>query len=77
MPLKGTPSLTDMRSGLAPSFAARQLALVSDGQTPPAIRGGILKVGVPSLEVPIIRIILFWALSWGPLIWGNYYLQSG
>ena len=26
------------------------------------------------LQVPIIRIIIFWCLYWGPLILGNYHL---
>ena len=29
------------------------------------------------LEVPIIRIIVFWGLYWGPLILGNYHIISG
>ena len=28
------------------------------------------------LEVPIIRIILFWGLYWGPSISGNYHTQN-
>ena len=35
------------------------------------IRGTIL--GVPI--VPIIRIIIFWGLHWGPLILGNYHIE--
>ena len=27
--------------------------------------------------VPIIRIIVFWGLHWGPPILGNYHLGSG
>ena len=33
----------------------------------PKIRGTIL-------GVPIIRIIIFWDLNWGTLIWGNYHI---
>ena len=33
----------------------------------PKIRGTIL-------GVPIIRIIVFWGLYWGPLILGNYHI---
>ena len=28
----------------------------------------------PLLGVPIIRVIVFWGLFWGPLILGNYQL---
>ena len=34
----------------------------------PKIRGTIL-------GVPIIRIIVFWGLYWGPLILGNYHIH--
>ena len=30
------------------------------------------KIRGPFLGVPIIRIIVFWGLYWGPLILGNY-----
>ena len=30
-------------------------------------------IGVP-LGVPIIRIIVYWGLYWGPLILGNYHI---
>ena len=33
----------------------------------PKIRGTIL-------GVPIIRIIVYWGLFWGPLIYGNYHI---
>ena len=29
------------------------------------------------LEVPIIGIIVFWCLCWGPPIWGNYRVHLG
>ena len=29
------------------------------------------------LRVPIIRILVYWCLYWGPLISGNYHLQCG
>ena len=35
----------------------------------PKIRGTIL-------GVPIIRIIVFWGLYWGPLVLGNYHLSG-
>ena len=35
----------------------------------PEIRGTIL-------GVPIIRIIVYWGLCWGPLILGNYHVGS-
>ena len=28
------------------------------------------------LGVPIIRIIVFWGLYWGPLILGNYHMKE-
>ena len=34
----------------------------------PKIRGTILGV------LMIIRIVVFWCLYWGPLIWGNYHI---
>ena len=36
--------------------------------------GGFPKLGVPFLGVPIIRILIFWGLYWGPLILGNYHI---
>ena len=35
----------------------------------PRIRGTILKV-------PIVRTRIFWGLRWGPLILGNYHVDS-
>ena len=35
---------------------------------------GFPKIRGTSLGVPIIRIILFWGLYWGPLILGNYHM---
>ena len=35
---------------------------------------GFPKIMGTSLGVPIIRIIVYWALFWGPLILGNYHL---
>ena len=35
---------------------------------------GFPKIGGTFLGVPIIRIIVFWGLYWGPLILGNYHL---
>ena len=35
----------------------------------PEIRGTLL-------GVPIIRIIIYWGLHWGPLILGNYHLRA-
>ena len=39
--------------------------------------GGLLGFGFPKIRgpilgVPIIRIIVYWGLYWGPLIEGNY-----
>ena len=34
--------------------------------------GGFLKLGVPCSGVPLIRIIVYWGLCWGPLTLGNY-----
>ena len=33
---------------------------------------GFPKIGGTLLGVPIIRILVFWGLHWGPLILGNY-----
>ena len=38
------------------------------------LHGGFPKLGVPSLGVPIIKIIVYWGLYWGPLILGNYHI---
>ena len=40
-----------------------------------AIFGSFPKLGVPFLGAPIIRIIIFWGLYWGPPILGNYHLK--
>ena len=37
---------------------------------------GFPKIRGTFLGVPIIRIVIFYGLYWGPLIWGNYPLQS-
>ena len=29
------------------------------------------------LGVPMLRIIVFWGLYWGPLIWGKYHIYLG
>ena len=36
--------------------------------------GGFPKLGVPLWVVPIIRIVIFWDLYWGPPILGNYHI---
>ena len=36
--------------------------------------GGFPKLGSTFLGVPIIRIIIYWGLYWGPLILGNYHI---
>ena len=36
---------------------------------------GFPKIGSTLLGVPIIRIIVFWALHRGPLILGNYHMD--
>ena len=36
-----------------------------------------LKIRGTLLGVPILRIIVFWGLYWGPLILGNYHLGLG
>ena len=35
---------------------------------------GFPKIMGTLLGVPIIRVIVFWGLYWGPLILGNYYM---
>ena len=35
---------------------------------------GSPKLGVPFLEVPIIRTIVFWGLYWDPSFLGNYHI---
>ena len=35
------------------------------------INGGVPKIGSTFLGVPIIGVIIFWGLSWGPLIFGK------
>ena len=37
---------------------------------------GFPKIGGTILGVPIIRIIIYWGLYWGPPIYGNYRLGS-
>ena len=32
-------------------------------------------MGVPFLGVPIIRLIVFWGVYWGPPILGNYHVS--
>ena len=36
---------------------------------------GFPKNGGTFLGIPIIRIIAFWGLYWGPLILGNYHVE--
>ena len=38
-------------------------------------RWGFPKIRGTLLGVPIIRIIVFWGLYWGPLILGNYQIR--
>ena len=38
--------------------------------------GSFPKLGVPFLAVPIIRIVVFLGLCWGPLTLGNYHAQG-
>ena len=38
--------------------------------------GDFLKLGLPYLGVPIIRIIAYWGLCWGPMIFGKYLVSS-
>ena len=45
----------------------------------PASRGGralAFTIMNNSLGVPIIRIVIYWSLNWGPPILGNYFLGS-
>ena len=37
---------------------------------------GFPKIRGTFLGVPIIRTIVFWGLHWGPLILGNYHIDS-
>ena len=37
--------------------------------------GGFPKYGVP-FRVPIIRMLIFWGLYWGPQIEGNYHIMA-
>ena len=37
---------------------------------------GFPKIRDTFLGVPILRIIVFWGLYWGPLILGNYHLSA-
>ena len=37
---------------------------------------GFPKVGVPFLGVPVIRILVYWGLCWGPLMLGNYHIKK-
>ena len=37
---------------------------------------GFPKIRGTFLGVPIIRIIVFWGLDWGPLILGKYHYQD-
>ena len=34
---------------------------------------GLPKIRGTFLGVPIARIIIFWGLCWGSLVWGNYH----
>ena len=43
----------------------------------PLTIGGFPKIMGTILGVPIIRIIVFWGLYWGPLILGNYHRPFG
>ena len=36
--------------------------------------GGLPKLGVPYWGVPIVRIIVFVGLYWGPRVLGNYHI---
>ena len=36
----------------------------------------VVKIRGTFLGVPIIRIIEFWGLYWGPLILGNYHIED-
>ena len=35
---------------------------------------GVSKIRGGLLGVPIMRIIVFWGLYWGPLVLGNYHI---
>ena len=54
-----------------------------NGPTPaPCTGAGSVKWGFPKIRgtllgVPIIRIIVFWGLYWGPPILGNYQIMEG
>ena len=37
--------------------------------------GGVLKLGAPSLGVPVTRIIIYWGTYWGSPILGSYQLN--
>ena len=36
---------------------------------------GVSKIRGTFLGAPILRIIIFWGLYWGPLILGNYHIS--
>ena len=38
---------------------------------------GFPKIRGTNSGVPIIRIIIYWGLYWGPLILGNYHVYLG
>ena len=38
--------------------------------------GSFLQLRVPFFGVPIIGIIVYWGLYWGPLILGNYHMNA-
>ena len=38
------------------------------------VYGGFPKLGRTILRVPIIRIMPYWGLYWGPIIYGNYHI---
>ena len=35
---------------------------------------GVPKIRCTFLGVPLIKIIVYWGLYWGPLFWGNYHI---
>ena len=37
---------------------------------------GFPKIRGTLFGVPIIRIIVYWGLQWGPLIWGKYHVKK-
>ena len=43
---------------------------------PPRAIWGFPKIRGTFLGVPIIRIIVYWGLYWGPLIYGKYYILA-